>query len=80
MLKKHMFKIFLASFREISFFRQVQEFFSYKKMSNDLSSDEEKNKKQEYGCKKYKNLPEDKKQRLVEYKIVWQNKITSQII
>ena len=37
-------------------------------------------RKTEYGCKKYKNLPEDKKQRLVEYKIVWQNKITSQII
>ena len=29
-------------------------------------TEEEKNKKQEYGCERYKNLSEDEKQKLVE--------------
>ena len=27
-----------------------------------------KKKKQQYGCERYKNLPEDEKQKLVEYR------------
>ena len=27
-----------------------------------------KNKKNQYGCERYRNLPEDEKQRLVEYR------------
>ena len=29
---------------------------------------EEKEKKQQYGCERYKNLSEDEKQKLVEYR------------
>ena len=31
-------------------------------------SQEEKEKKQQYSCKRYKALPEDEKQKLVEYR------------
>ena len=31
-------------------------------------SEEEKNRKHQYGCERYKNLPESKKQKLVEFK------------
>ena len=30
--------------------------------------EEEKNKKQQYSCEQYKNLPEDLKQRLIEHR------------
>ena len=32
------------------------------------SSKEEKEKNQQYGCERYKNLPEDEEQRLVHYR------------
>ena len=46
-------------------------------------SEEEENKKWEYGCDQYKNFPENEKQRLVswvqkQYKL-WENKTASQI-
>ena len=34
-------------------------------------SEEEKNKRQKYGCKQYNNLPGVEKQRLVEYKTIY---------
>ena len=41
-------------------------------------SEEEKNKKRQYGRERYKNLPKDEKQRLVEYRKkhyqLWKNK------
>ena len=42
----------------------------YKKRSQKISnlSEEETEKEQQYGCKQYKNFPENEKQRLVEYK------------
>ena len=44
---------------------------------------ERKKKKQQYGCELYENLPEDEKQRKVEYRKkyykTWRNKNTSQI-
>ena len=51
-------------------------------MYQDLS-EEEKNKKEEYGPEQYKTFSQDKKQRLVEYRKkyyeVWKNKTSSQI-
>ena len=42
-----------------------------------------KKKKQQFGCELYENLPEDEKQRKVEYRKkyykIWRNKNTSQI-
>ena len=37
-------------------------------------SEEEKNKKQKYGCKRYKNPPKDEKQKLVKLREVQKNK------
>ena len=46
-------------------------------------SEEEKNKKQEYGPERYKNISKDEKQRLVEYRTSYfemrTNKTASQI-
>ena len=43
----------------------------------------ERKKKQQFGCELYENLPEDEKQRKVEYRKkyykIWRNKNTSQI-
>ena len=44
--------------------------------------EEKKNKKEEYVWERYKNLPEDEKQRLAEYRKkykLWKNKTASQI-
>ena len=45
---------------------------NYKKKAReryqDLFKEEEEEKKQQYGCECYKNLSEDKKQKLVEYR------------
>ena len=56
--------------------KNVQTFINYiintkeqlqKKLVKDLS-EEVNNKNQQYGCEQYKNLPEDEKQNLVDYR------------
>ena len=69
LLQKPVLKIFSASFQETSFFQTNINFFTYKKKCLKIQlSNEEKNKKQEYGCKRYKILSEDTKQWLFEYR------------
>ena len=34
-------------------------------------TEEERNKKREYGCERYKSLSEDEKQRLVQYRKIY---------
>ena len=45
-----------------------------------LSKGEKEKKNQQYGCEQYKNLPEDEKQKLVEYRKEYYKMIKNAIL